>query len=147
MKKTERPLSKMDFEALARFRYQMRRYLRFSEEVTRRYGVTPLQYLLLLHIKGFPGREWATVAELAERLQAKHHGAVALITRCEKLGLVERNVDPRDKRQVQVRLLEKGEACLEQLARVHRAELLSLQGKFAVPDPKSFSPDELGEAG
>ncbi|MDF9391696.1 MULTISPECIES: MarR family winged helix-turn-helix transcriptional regulator [Methylococcus] len=141
-KTTEQPLSKRDFEALAQFRYQLRRFLRFSENVTRRHGVTPLQYLLLLHIKGFPDREWATVGELAERLQAKHHGVVALITRCEKLGLVERSVDPRDKRQVQVRLRDKGEACLEQLARLHRAELLSLQGKFTVPDLKSFSPND-----
>jgi hypothetical protein len=75
-------MSKKDFEALADFRYQLRRFLRFSEEITRRHGVTPLQYLLLLNIKGFPGREWATAGELAERLQAKHHGVVALITRC-----------------------------------------------------------------
>ncbi|MGX2040017.1 MarR family winged helix-turn-helix transcriptional regulator [Methylocaldum sp. MU1018] len=142
MKKTDSPLSKKDFEALAQFRYQLRRYLRFSEQMTRRHGVTPLQYLLLLNIKGFPGREWATVGELAERLQAQHHGTVALITRCEKLGLVERRMSHQDKRQVEVRLLAKGEKCLEQLVRLHRAELLSLQGIFAVPDFKSFGRDE-----
>ena len=79
-------MSKADLETLAQFRYQLRRYLRFSEEVTRRKGITPLQYLLLLQIKGFPGREWATVGELAERLQAKHHGVVSLISRCEAAG-------------------------------------------------------------
>ena len=52
-------MSKFDLERLAQFRYQLRRYLRFSEEVTRREGITPLQYLLMLQIKGFPGREWA----------------------------------------------------------------------------------------
>lgn len=52
-------------------------FARFSEQVTRRHGITPLQYLLLLHIKGYPGREWATVQELAERLQSQHHGVVA----------------------------------------------------------------------
>ena len=41
------PSSKADFEALAEFRYQLRKYLRFSEEVTHRESVTPLQYLLL----------------------------------------------------------------------------------------------------
>jgi hypothetical protein len=60
------PLKKKEFEALAEFRYQLRRYLRFSEEVVRAERITPLQYLLLLHIKGFPGRDWATVGELAE---------------------------------------------------------------------------------
>ncbi|MGH8631082.1 MAG: MarR family transcriptional regulator, partial [Burkholderiales bacterium] len=72
-------MSKANFEKLAQFRYQLRRFLRFSEEVARRNGVTVLQYLLMLQIKGFPGREWATVGELAERLQAKHHGVVSLI--------------------------------------------------------------------
>jgi DNA-binding MarR family transcriptional regulator len=126
-------MPKAEFEALARFRYQLRRFLRFSEEATRRKGVTPLQYQLMLQIKGFPGREWATVVELAERLQAKHHGVVALISRCEKAGLVVRNVSRSDMRLVEVQLTAKGEHCLEQLARLHRAEHLSLRGEFSIP--------------
>ena len=58
-------LSKRDFETLSQFRYRLRRFLRFSEQATRAHGITPLQYLLLLHIKGYPGREWARVGELA----------------------------------------------------------------------------------
>ena len=58
-------LDKSEFEALADFRYQLRRFLRFSELLTRRHGVTNLQYLLLLQVKGFPGREWANIGELA----------------------------------------------------------------------------------
>ena len=127
-------MSKSDLERLAQFRYQLRRYLRFSEEVTRKEGITPLQYLLMLQIKGFPGREWATVGELAERLQAKHHGVVSLISRCEAVGLVRRSTSLTDRRRVEVQLTRKGDECLQQLARLHRAELLSLQGKFAVPD-------------
>jgi len=127
-------MSKADFERLARFRYHLRRYLRFSEEVTHRKGITSLQYLLMLQIKGFPGREWATVGELAERLQAVHHGVVSLISRCETAGLVRRCTSDRDKRQVEVKLTKKGERCLERLANLHRVELLSLKGKFAVPD-------------
>ncbi|WP_313950925.1 MarR family winged helix-turn-helix transcriptional regulator [Accumulibacter sp.] len=125
---------KADFETLAHFRYQLRRYLRFSEEVTRGNGITPLQYLLLLQIKGFPGRESATVGELAERLQAKHHGVVSLISRCELAGLVRRSASCGDRRQVDVQLTQEGNECLEQLADLHRRELLSLQGKFTVPD-------------
>nr|WP_245754357.1 MarR family transcriptional regulator [Candidatus Accumulibacter aalborgensis] len=127
-------MSKAEFETLAHFRYQLRRYLRFSEEVTRGNGITPLQYLLLLQIKGFPGRESATVGELAERLQAKHHGVVSLISRCELAGLVTRSASCGDRRQVDVQLTPKGDECLERLADLHRRELLSLQGKFAVPD-------------
>ncbi|HEY7945102.1 MAG: MarR family winged helix-turn-helix transcriptional regulator [Burkholderiales bacterium] len=132
-------MSKADFETLARFRYQLRRYLRFSEEVTRRKGVTPLQYQLLLQIKGFPGRQWATVGELAERLQAKHHGVVSLVSRCEAAGLVRRSSGRSDRRRVEVRLTRKGDGCLRQLARLHRLELLSLQGEFAVPDLAALS--------
>lgn len=134
-------MSKAEFEALAQFRYQLRRFLRFSEEATRKKGVTPLQYQLMLQIKGFPGREWATVVELAERLQAKHHGVVALISRCEKAGLVVRNVSRSDMRLVEVQLTAKGEHCLEQLARLHRAEHLSLQGTFSIPAFNADSPE------
>jgi len=126
-------MSKADFERLAHFRYQLRRFLRFSEEATRREGITSLQYQLMLQIKGFPGREWATVGELAERLQAKHHGVVSLISRCEAAGLVKRHASSGDKRRVEVRLTKQGTACLARLARLHRGELLSLDVEPNVP--------------
>lgn len=124
-------MAKADFEALAEFRYRLRCFLRFSEEVTQRHGVTPLQYQLMLQIKGFPDRDWASVGELAERLQAKHHGVVALISRCEALGLVRRQASPHDLRLVEVRLTAAGERRVEQLARLHREELQSLRSLFA----------------
>ena len=127
------PLKKHDFEVLADFRYQIRKFVRFSEQVARKNGIKPLQYLLLLHIKGYPGRDWATVGELAERLQAQHHGVVALISRCEIQGFVERRRSTEDRRRIEVHLLKNGERILYELARLHRAELLSLQGRFVVP--------------
>ena len=129
----QRKMPKEDFEALANFRYQLRRFLRFSEEAARGSGVTPLQYQLMLQIKGFPGREWATVTELAERLQAKHHGMVALVSRCEAAGLVRRNPSRADQRRVEVELTPEGERCLERLARLHKDELESIRDGFAVP--------------
>jgi DNA-binding MarR family transcriptional regulator len=126
-------LSKNEFEALSHFRYQLRRFLRFSEEETHKVGVTHLQYLLLLHLKGYPGREWATVGELAERLQSHHHGVVSLVSRCVKLGLVTRKRGKVDRREVEIHLTAKGIALVEQLARLHRDELLKLQGIFKVP--------------
>ena len=120
-----RKLSKADFEILANFRYRLRRFLRFSEEVTRRHGVTPLQYQLMLQVKGFPGRDWASVSELAERLQAKHHGVVALVSRCEAAGWVTRSASESDQRRVEVRLSAAGLRCVEHLARLHREELRS----------------------
>ncbi|APR38632.1 MULTISPECIES: MarR family winged helix-turn-helix transcriptional regulator [unclassified Paraburkholderia] len=133
MKTLTRELVKADFEQLSEFRYQMRRFERFSEQAAQGEGITPLQYLLLLHIKGYPDREWATIGELAERLQAQHHGAVALVSRCEALGLVERRVSETDRRQVEVHLLKAGERVLSRLAELHRAELKSLKGAFTIP--------------
>ena len=133
MKKSARDLEKVDFEQLSEFRYQMRRFERFSEQAAQGEGITPLQYLLLLHIKGYPGREWATIGELAERLQAQHHGVVALVSRCEAIELVERRVSERDRRQVEVHLLPAGEALLLRLAELHRAELRTLDGRFTIP--------------
>lgn len=116
-------MKKRDFEALADFRYRLRRFLRFSEEVVRSEGITPLQYLLLLHIKGFPGRDWASVGELAEKLQSHHHGTVALVSRCERSGLVKRKASNEDRRRVQIHLTAKGERCIQKLANIHLAEL------------------------
>lgn len=132
------PLNKRDFETLADFRYQIRKFVRFSERLALRHGLQPRQYLLLLQVKGYPGREWATVGELAERLQAQHHGVVALISRCAKLGLVERRRSSEDRRRIEIRVLAKGEKLLNKLARLHRAELVSLQGRFVVPSIRNF---------
>jgi DNA-binding MarR family transcriptional regulator len=120
-------ISKRAFEQLSEFRYQLRRFERFSERAARAHGVTPLQYLMLLHIKGYPGREYANVGELAERLQAQPHAVVALINRCEKRGLVCRRASARDGREVEVHLLEAGEHLLLELATLHRAELKSMR--------------------
>lgn len=132
-------LSKPQYEALSEFRYQLRRFLHFSEQAAEREGITPLQYQLLLHVRGFPGRDWASVGELAERLQVRHHGAVALLGRCEKAGLAERRRSLTDRRQMEVHLLPKGEAILARLAARHEAELRSLQGTFQVARITAFN--------
>lgn len=121
---------KQDLEAMSEFRYQLRQFLRFSEEITHAEGVTPLQYQMLLHVRGFAGRKWATVGELAERLQAAPNGTAALVSRCETAGLVVRKPDPVDRRQVQVHLTAKGERCLLKLAALHKSEMDSFGWAF-----------------
>src|ERR1700744_1915694 len=133
MKVRTRGLNKRDFEQLSEFRYQMRRFERVSEQAAQNEGIKPLQYLLLLHIKGYPDGDWATVGELAERLQAQHHGVVALVSRCEALNLVRRQISETDRRQVEVHLEKAGERVLARLAELHRAELKSLEGAFQIP--------------
>ncbi|MBP0590903.1 winged helix-turn-helix transcriptional regulator [Paraburkholderia sp. LEh10] len=122
--------TKQDLEAMSEFRYQLRRFLRFSEEVTHTAGVTPLQYQLMLHVQGIAGRAWATVGELAERLQAAPHGTAALVSRCESAGLVVRRASRSDRRQVEVHLTPKGERLLLRLATLHKSEIQAFGWAF-----------------
>lgn len=123
-------LTKGELQELSDFRYQLRRFLYFSEKIVHGEGITPLQYMLLLHIGGFAGRDWATVGELAERLQASPHGTVALVSCCEAAGLVARRPSVEDRRQVEVHLLKKGRQCLGRLALLHKKEIQSFGWAF-----------------
>jgi len=126
-------LTKQDFEALARFRSGIRRYLRFSEETVRRHGVAPQQYQLMLAIKGFPGRDWAMVRELADGLQLRHHSVVELINRAQSQRLVCRMADPDDARAVRVGLTDHGEELLGRLSALHRDELRRMDDVLTLP--------------
>jgi len=138
-RKAAAPLTKQEFEALSDFRYQLRRFVRFSEDAARGEGMTVQQYLLMLHIRGFPDRNWASVGELAERLQTQQHGVVALVNRCETAGLVVRKANADDRRIVEVHLLPKGERSLNRLALRHRTELESLRNTFRVARITAFN--------
>jgi DNA-binding MarR family transcriptional regulator len=127
------PLTKQDFEALATFRFGIRRYLRFSEETVRSHGVAPQQYQLMLALKGFPDRDWAVVRELADRLQLRHHSVVELIDRAQSQGLVTRTADPDDARAVRVVLTDEGEALLGRLSALHRDELRRMDAVLRPP--------------
>jgi DNA-binding MarR family transcriptional regulator len=130
---TSGPLTKPDFEALARFRFGIRRYLRVSEEVVRSQGLTPQQYQLLLALMGFPGREWATVRELADVMQLRHHSVVELVNRAQRQGLVQREAHPTDARAVRVSLTRDGERSLAELSAMHRDELRRMGTVFTQP--------------
>jgi DNA-binding MarR family transcriptional regulator len=134
-------LTKQDFEALARFRFGIRRYLRFSEVTVRHHGITPQHYQLLLALKGFPEREWATVRELAERLQLRHHSVVELVNRAQAQGLVERAPHPEDARAVRVSLTADGERILGRLSALHRDELRRMDDVLTPPWHETPHPD------
>lgn len=118
-----RKLSKARYEALAAFRYALRRFLHFSEAAAEAAGITPQQHQALLAIKGFPGRDTVTVGELAERLQLRHHSAVGLVDRLVTERLVVRLASKTDRRQVLVQLAPRGEKILEELSAMHREQL------------------------
>jgi len=123
MEFSQKPVTKEEYVALAQFRYGLRRFLRFSEGAAREHGITPQQHQLLLAIKGFSGREWATVNELAERLQLQQHSVVGIVDRSEQARLVLRRAHADDLRMTEVHLTEEGERVLETLTMAHRLEL------------------------
>jgi DNA-binding MarR family transcriptional regulator len=116
-------LPKAVYEQLALFRYQIRKFIHFSESAARAHGLTPQNHQLMLAIMGFPGRDYATPKELAERLQVTPHACVELINRCEQLQLVYRVPNPDDGRSIFIRLSESGMRILEDLSEIHMNEL------------------------
>jgi len=111
------------YRELAEFRYQIRRFLNFSERAARAAGVEPQQHQALLAIKAVPGGQKATVGYLAERLQIEHHSAVELARRLEAKKLLQRSRNTADRRQVLLRLTPSGEKLLRRLSETHRSEL------------------------
>jgi DNA-binding MarR family transcriptional regulator len=119
----ERALSLADYESLAELRYQIRRFLRFSEQASRMAGLEPHQHQLMLALKGLPERVRPRIGELAERLQTRHHSTVELANRLSAGGYVRRNRLGKDRREVWLSLTPKGERVLRKLSLQHRAEL------------------------
>jgi len=124
--------SKTEYETLAEFRYALRHYLRFSKNAVESAGITLQQHQAMLFIIGYPGKEQVTIGELAERLQIRHHSAVGLVDRLEDQGLVSRNQNEQDRRQVLIGLTPKGIDVLESLANMHREELRHLGPQLCV---------------
>ncbi|HSI86865.1 MAG: MarR family winged helix-turn-helix transcriptional regulator [Candidatus Methylacidiphilales bacterium] len=122
----ESSITKSDYEALAEFRYELRKFLHFSEEAAQSHGLTPQQHQAMLAIKGFPGRDWVSIRELAERLQIKHHSAVGLIDRLVENEWICRQPSVEDRRCVIVTLTPRGTELLERLSIAHKNELIQM---------------------
>jgi DNA-binding MarR family transcriptional regulator len=116
-------MTSAEFRALAEFRYRIRIYLNGSEEAARNAGLEPQQYQLMLALRGLPvGRE-ASIRDLAERMQLRHHSVVELVDRLERSSLLRRERSQSDRRQVIVHLTPRGEKILTRLAKQRIAEL------------------------
>jgi DNA-binding MarR family transcriptional regulator len=119
-----------DYRALAEFRYQIRCFLRFSEQQARSTGLEPQQHQLLLAIKGLPRGLTPTISELSKRMQLRHHSTVELVDRLVARGLVVRHASVADRREVLLALTRSGNAVLRQLTVAHREELQSAGGEL-----------------
>lgn len=121
-----RPITKREIESRSDFRQKLRRFERSGEDAARDHGITFPQYLVLLHVKGTPGRDWALVGELAQKMMLEHHSLVGLVSRCETAGLVKRKRSLEDARQVEVHLTAKGDRLLNAVAATQAGELTAL---------------------
>jgi DNA-binding MarR family transcriptional regulator len=119
-----------DYRVLARFRFALRVFLRFSEDAARAAGLTPNQHQLMLAVRGFPSGE-PTISDLAEWLQLRHNSTVELVQRAVEAGLLERHVDEQDRRRQRLALTGQGEAVLASLSRSHREELRRFREEMA----------------
>jgi DNA-binding MarR family transcriptional regulator len=119
-----------NFKAMAELRYQIRRFLRFSENAARQAGIEPQQHQLLLAVRGLPDALKPTIGVLAERMQLQHHSTVELIDRLVERGFLFRLRSTDDKRQVLVKLTHNGEEFLKRLSLHHLQELQSAGPTF-----------------
>ena len=120
------PLSEDDYERLLAFRVELRRFLRFSEEIAHEHGLTPAVHQLLLAIRGSGAARGPLIGAVAEALDVRHHTAVEVAQRAEQLGLIERHRDDHDHRRVHLRLTPKGRRRLERLSREHLPAIAAL---------------------
>ena len=118
-----RKLTLADYQALAEFRHQIRKFLHFSEQAVHAAGLEKQQYQFMLAIKGMPDGMRPRIRDLANRMQIQHHSAVELINRLEAGGFVRRERAANDRREVLLALTPKGERVLRELALHHHEQL------------------------
>ncbi len=111
---------------LADFRFELRRFLHFSECAALEAGLQPQQHQLLLQVAGAPESTNVTIAYAAERLGLKHNSTVELVDRSEREGLLTRTVDTDDRRRAILRVTRKGNLVLARLSGNHARELNEL---------------------
>jgi DNA-binding MarR family transcriptional regulator len=114
---------RIDYTALAQFRYEIRRFLNLSEKMSQSTGLEPKQHQALLALKGLPPAAEASVSALAGRMLLRHNSAVELADRLESRGLLRRAVSPTDARQVLLQLTPRGNRALEKVSRPHQMAL------------------------
>ncbi len=128
-----RSLTDRDYQHLLRFRTEVRRFLRWSEDRAQAEGLTAAQHQLLLAVRGSADPEGATIGEVADALLLRHHTATELVDRAESAGLLRRERDHADHRVVRLRITRTGSAKLARLSRQHLDELQRLRRGLLAP--------------
>jgi DNA-binding MarR family transcriptional regulator len=120
----ELQMDQLHLKSLAEFRYQMRKFLSFSEAAAERVGIAAQQDQLMQVIAAMPEEQYASISYLADRMILKHNSMVELVDRAERAGLVKREHDERDLRRSLVKMTPEGEAVLQKLVKEHLEELV-----------------------
>jgi DNA-binding MarR family transcriptional regulator len=113
----------VDYESLAKFRYEIRLFLDFVQRVAREAGIKPQQYQALLAIRGLGPEEKPNVRTLARRMLLQHHSAVELSARLKRHGWIGRTRSRDDRREVLLKLTGRGQRLLDKLSLLHGEEL------------------------
>jgi DNA-binding MarR family transcriptional regulator len=116
-------VSEASYRQLAEFRYQIRKFLHFTEEAARACHIEPQQHQFLRAIKGLPEGARPTVTTLSKRLCLRHHSTVELIDRLVEQGASTRRQSDQDHREVLVELSAHGEELLNRLSALLLQEL------------------------
>lgn len=124
---TTQTLTDRDYQHLLRFRTELRRFLRWSEDRAQAEGLTAAQHQLLLAVRGSTDPRGATIKEVADALLLKHHTATELVDRAEAGELLRRERDRDDHRVVRLHITRTGASKLARLSRQHLDELQRLR--------------------
>ncbi len=108
---------------LAEFRFELRKFLQFSENASVAAGLQPQQHQLLLQVAGAAEGTPVTIAYAASRLGLRHNSTVELVDRLEREDLIERTIDEDDKRRAILHVTRKGWQVLHKLSGDHAREL------------------------
>ena len=120
MAQSEDAVTQPRLKSLAEFRYQMRKFLSFSEMASERHGIGAQ---LMQVIAAAPEGQQPSISYLADRMILRHNSMVELVDRAERSGLVRREHDQRDLRRSLVQLTPHGSELLRRLVAEHLAEL------------------------
>jgi DNA-binding MarR family transcriptional regulator len=101
----EAPPTPADYREAAQLRAALRFFLRQSEGITRRHGLSPRHYELLLMVKA---HGHSTVGELVALLQLTQSTVTELVQRAEEGGLLQRRQSADDGRVVHLSVTDEG---------------------------------------
>jgi DNA-binding MarR family transcriptional regulator len=124
-------VSREEYAAIAAFRFELRRFLAFSEQAAGGFGLPTQQHQALLAIAGHLGPKRPNVGLISEQLLISPAAAAELVSRMVAAGYLDKRSGAEDRRRSELEITEKGHALLDRLTAVHLEELQVLEPVLA----------------